>query len=120
MTATEAQVRECARRAAQMINRFGWAQGEAVESDEDNPPHCLVTATERATWDAEDDDNDRAIPPGGTDEIVNQRAATVLGLRPPGASDAGSAVVAWNDAPSRTVAEVIAVLERVAAGEGAP
>lgn len=114
--ASEEQIRECARLAAQMINHFGWAQGDASESD--NPPHCLVTATERATWDVEDECEESL--PKGTDEIVNQRAAALLGIRMPGASDAGLAIVAWNDAPGRTADKVIAVLERVAAGEVTP
>ncbi len=121
--ATEQQIRECARRAADRIREAGWEQGAAV--GEDYGPHCAVTSTRASVErdEALDDYEDEDLPEG-TDSLVDARVAFILGLAPVNDADLPGtpterAIVAWNDAAGRTAAEVIAVLERVAAGEGA-
>lgn len=105
MTATEAQIRDIARAGAAEIRERGFAQGAAVIqslSNGRNGPCCTLTSMDvrHAAYDA-----------------VKVRIARIIGGDPRRVEEA---IIEWNDAPSRTVDEALAVLERVAAGEGAP
>lgn len=93
---SEDEVRECARRAAEILREDGWCQG--VSRDE-RGAHCAAGAV----WEA-------CPGPGGYPvRLLTQiRLGRVIGTQ----------VVSWNDTPGRTAEEVIAALGRVAAGEG--
>jgi hypothetical protein len=103
MTA-EADIRETARRAAAILRERGWCQGAYSRH---NGTVCLIGAVNvaqgRPAW-FEPDPGDS---PAFDAMIWRLEVATGCGV-----------VALWNDRANRTADEVIAVLERVAAGEG--
>ena len=118
----EEKIRECARRAADLLLQPGvWGQGDdkCGSSTGNGMNECATTAAYRSA--AGSLARDRMA----LASIVDGRVARLLGLS---AEARGSqhdptftyAVILWNDTPGRTVDEVVAVLERVAAGEGGP
>lgn len=109
MTApSEEQVRECARVAIARIRETGWGQGRHGVVDQKKT--CLVVSL------APPSDRFGSTFAG---REVRHRVAALLGLDNPIDCYEHSNVVVWNDRAGRTADEVIAVLERVAAGEGA-
>lgn len=118
MGTTEQEIRDVAKRAAELIRERGWTQGAYTEGAEPctiigdegdvqwrirdcGGPLCLVGAVALA----------EGRPIDFYDHAPEADGCSVLDRLNFGA-------VEWNDAPERTAAEVIAVLERVAAGEG--
>lgn len=101
--ATEGQIRECAKRAAEEIRVNGWAQDDEAAMDCDQPDgrRCVLTATSHELF--------------SVVEAVRCRFARLI---PSPVGEVSTDIVAWNDDPARTADEVISILERVAAGEG--
>lgn len=109
--ATEEQIRECAKRSARILKTPGvWAQGDEA-CGVAGKYECASTATLRSAMACTI--RGSCAGAGALADLVIRRVASLLGL------DSLAAVILWNDDPSRTADEVIAVLERVAAGEGA-
>lgn len=115
--ATEEQIRECARSAAEHLRMFGWVCGGAYSPAGPCCADGAITVTARGQVDK----NHAAT----LTLAVAKRVVTMIpecfmvDSGPTGRRDSRVAMMMWNDAPSRTATEVIAVLERVAAGEGA-
>lgn len=80
-------VEEMAARTADVIEECGWTQGTSVRRGR----VCLVQAMQRAS----------------TGPAWSQLAARVIPL-------VGMSLVVWNDAPGRTVEEVVALLRGIA------
>lgn len=90
----ETEVREAARAAVGVLQRDGWCQWTLCTPD---GRRCMVGSV-------------HVVAAPAVAEEVFDRARRVIGK---------NLLVAWNDEPRRTVDEVVSVLERVAAGEGA-
>lgn len=97
MDTIEQEIAAEARAAIERIRTQGWAQGDNL----DGCKTCLFLSY-------------RAYLPQ-----ISRRIRTLIGA-PVEVDDAMAfQIIAWNDAPGRSVDDVIGVLERVAAGEGA-
>ena len=109
MSVTEEQIRETAKRAAEVLRQRGWCQGMFCANLDGTGPVCLMGAVSVAGGD------------GPNYGFRGQRRDLHVAIadRVERSLDLRGSVAGWNDAPGRTADEVIAVLERVAAGEGA-
>lgn len=115
MSVDEVSVRTLASGAADILERSGWQPSCSVK---ESGPCCLLNATGRATDCRRDGvvvDTEFRLR-----REVSCRVAAVLGLTHDDSfSGIGKAIAIWNDTKARP-GEAIAVLRRVAAGEGAP
>lgn len=113
---SEERIREVAARAAEIIRTNGWYQGFYVDNlredrkDVRECPVCLAGAINIA--DGRDPRDEGLFGDSiGAFAAIRRRIERLTNA---------CLIAEWNDDPSRTADEVIAVLEQVAAGEGAP
>ena len=117
---TEQEIRDVAKRAAEVLRQRGWHQGDYFDTDEADHdedgihytggPVCMLGALNVAARPREH--NPARDMPEDLYEVINPRLLTLIGAEYADVPD-------YNDRAARTADEVIAVLERVAAGEGA-
>lgn len=110
-----ATVPQVLRDAAELIERDGWCQGQFVD---DAGCHCAVGSILAATgWDSTEG-GDWGSPP--EDPVITFNALDIVAEhveRNSGSLDldlVSDDVVCWNDAPHRTVTEVLAALRGAA------
>lgn len=109
----EQALRDTARRAAELLTQYGWTQGRQADMA---GRMCLVGACAKAAtgnpWDQR-----WVNGVGATFERLRQRTRLLVAAHDPGGD---GEPFPWNDRPGRTAEEVIALLQRIAAGEGYP
>lgn len=111
MTTLESKIRAVAARAVEVLKERGWHQG-AFAADLSDPQCalCLVGAINVAAGLPPEDNDDFGADDSGPAWDVIERVEHLVH------HNAGW----WNDLPERTAAQVVEVLAKVAAGEGAP
>jgi hypothetical protein len=115
VTPTEAEIRETARKAAEVLEVRGWCQDRYTYDDGyGGGPCCLIGAlTVAAGRDADCEPVAMVAGVPYSDPVFGAVRSRLIVITQTGI------ISSWNDDPCRTADEVIAVLLRVAAGEGA-
>lgn len=107
MAPSEQEIRDVAKRAAEVLRRDGW-QPRPAQSD--RGPCCLLNALGRVPEYAE-------RMAAGDRAMLRARILRLTGCS--GWGDSHMMLASWNDDIARP-GDAISILERVASGEGAP
>lgn len=93
-----ATVQDVLERAARVIERDGWSQGDFGRG---RNPHCLIGAIDCALDD---------MPPRGRGELYQKSVEVVRDRIGAADYEASGSLISWNDDPRRTRSEVLALL----------